>query len=639
LTDLNSERLAQLQDKTARVDYAGNYATAVFVAPGIALTCAHVFRNYTPDSVLQVTWRGATRSAVLQEQFIDWDSPNRWPDLALIKVDIPEEDYTVLHFADEYAVGDQLLAVGYSEKSPYGETVLCTVEGDSRVGNDQLLLKFRGAQIRAGFSGAPLFNLQTNAVVGIIKSTRDPDSDLGGLAIPTSVIRSFVPLIATMEMYVGSIHEGPFGRPFIEEIETPEPVAIVSTVPVNDVPSHTDRLGFSPYVRAVAAFLTDSATKPPLTLSVEGQWGAGKSSFMNQLQQTLNKAGHRTISFNAWRHDKSESLWAAFALQFIATLTGYSSWPKRLMLNLLIVFRRFDWRKGWARAVQLAVLSIIFAMVTLRLVIYASTNGAAPVVDALLPHKTAVSHNSATLSDNKSLPPDDLATILIQIGGIVGYLVLVALLARSLKEVFGNPLAINLQRYVRDPQYDGHVEFIEHFHQDFAELFRTYNGGNKTIYVFIDDLDRCEIPKAADLVQALNLMLSSDAAPMIFIIGIDRDMVAAGIAAKYEKILPYIYPDTAESQNTKTVAEKGLEYGYNFVEKFIQLPFQLPQPSDIDIASLLSPIQSSGPGDATFYNHDGSIKIDEGDRSRSGDDLAGCGKSRVFAMRQSCQRV
>ena len=30
------------------------------------------------------------------------------------------------------------------------------------------------------------------------------------------------------------------------------------------------------------------------------------------------------------------------------------------------------------------------------------------------------------------------------------------------------------------------------------------------VFVFIDDLDRCEVPKAADLMQALNLMISND---------------------------------------------------------------------------------------------------------------------------------
>ena len=36
---------------------------------------------------------------------------------------------------------------------------------------------------------------------------------------------------------------------------------------------------------------------------------------MYQLQQTLKDNNQRTINFNAWRQDKVESMWAAFALQ------------------------------------------------------------------------------------------------------------------------------------------------------------------------------------------------------------------------------------------------------------------------------------------------------------------------------------
>ena len=56
---------------------------------------------------------------------------------------------------------------------------------------------------------------------------------------------------------------------------------------VSDQAANKDSLGFDPYVIAIADFLTESETKPPLTLSVEGAWGRGKSSFMKQLEQEI----------------------------------------------------------------------------------------------------------------------------------------------------------------------------------------------------------------------------------------------------------------------------------------------------------------------------------------------------------------
>jgi hypothetical protein len=56
---------------------------------------------------------------------------------------------------------------------------------------------------------------------------------------------------------------------------------------VGDQPTATDSLGFGPYVEALAGFLRSEATAPPLTVSIEGEWGSGKSSFMMQLEQTI----------------------------------------------------------------------------------------------------------------------------------------------------------------------------------------------------------------------------------------------------------------------------------------------------------------------------------------------------------------
>ena len=52
---------------------------------------------------------------------------------------------------------------------------------------------------------------------------------------------------------------------------------------ISDQSTGDDSLGFEPYVTAIAKFLLNEETKPPLTLSIEGEWGSGKSSFMKQL--------------------------------------------------------------------------------------------------------------------------------------------------------------------------------------------------------------------------------------------------------------------------------------------------------------------------------------------------------------------
>jgi predicted KAP-like P-loop ATPase len=46
---------------------------------------------------------------------------------------------------------------------------------------------------------------------------------------------------------------------------------------VSDRPTKDDSFGFKPYVAAIRDFLTNDSTRGPLTLSVEGDWGTGRS--------------------------------------------------------------------------------------------------------------------------------------------------------------------------------------------------------------------------------------------------------------------------------------------------------------------------------------------------------------------------
>src|SRR4029077_1995705 len=119
------------------------------------------------------------------------------------------------------------------------------------------------------------------------------------------------------------------------------------------------------------------------------------------------------------------------------------------------------------------------------------------------------------------------------------------------------------------------------FDDDFRKVLSTYVGKGERIYVFIDDLDRCEIPKAADLMQALNLLMSTGESQFTFILGLDRTMVAASLAAKYERVLPYLpgYGNGSSSQK--------IEYGYAFLEKFVQVPFRIPRPGQDSLRHFL----------------------------------------------------
>jgi hypothetical protein len=354
--------------------------------------------------------------------------------------------------------------------------------------------------------------------------------------------------------------------------------ASVSPNSVSDQPSRVDTLGFKPYVEAVAVFLTHAGTHPPLTLSVEGAWGSGKSSFMLQLQDRIRDKGGKTVWFNAWRHDKEDELWAAFALDFTTKLAATLPRWKRWWLHLKLSYLRFDWQKGWFQAAKFVVLTLLFLYVSVSVAWFAAK--------ADSPFRQFFSQPAARASGNgeaKAPKVEDLLLpLLLGVGGLTGYLLLGFAVIRKVSAVIGNPLKVQLTKYIQDPKYETRAAFVETFHADFDLLVRTYAEGRR-VFVFIDDLDRCEVPKAADLMQALNLLIS-ESAPVFYVLGLDREKIAAGLAAKYEKLLPYLSGDASGKGSIGTV---GAEFGYTYLEKFIQIPFLVPQPAERDIDKLL----------------------------------------------------
>lgn len=227
-----------------------------------------------------------------------------------------------------------------------------------------------------------------------------------------------------------------------------------------------------------------------------------------------------------------------------------------MIANAKLLWNRVDEKRGWLQLAQVALFSATFLILT----IYALTH-------------------------TKIITNPTLDSVAVGIPWIAAAL----FSFEKAKKIFGNPLSYDLSKYVRDLKYEDKVAFIDRFQDDFSDIVKSYVGDRGRVFIFIDDLDRCEVPRAAELLQAINLLLSADQGNLFFILGVDREMVAAGIAAKNEKILPYLGASRSMSTSEKLDAYRiGIDYGYNFVEKFIQVPFRVPSPDEREITSWVS---------------------------------------------------
>jgi formylglycine-generating enzyme required for sulfatase activity len=376
----------------------------------------------------------------------------------------------------------------------------------------------------------------------------------------------------------------------------------VRNVGVSDQTAGVDSLGFKPYVIAIANFLLNKETQPPLTLSIEGKWGSGKSSFMKQLEKYLREnKKQRTVWFNAWRYDKAEAIWTAFALSFIKQISTPQVQTRQAYYQIFLEYLKLakshlNLKKGWldllkAVAIALSIIWIGFFVICATLAI--------PFILLI----DGIERFKLFLQAFKH--PDQLLQAFVYLLGIAGsgtlFLAGVLILLKKLPTIIGNP-KINLIKYfnlverLKSPDYHKQSALIEEFHEDFAKIVKAYIGDDR-VFVFIDDLDRCEHSKSADLMQAINLMIADDP-PVVFILGMDRQKIAASLAVKYESILPHLPSETPEIDPdilARHSASKGLAYGYTFIEKFVQLPFQVPQPSQANFERFLDKLGTSSP--------------------------------------------
>ncbi|AKB23787.1 serine/threonine kinase [Methanosarcina sp. MTP4] len=383
-----------------------------------------------------------------------------------------------------------------------------------------------------------------------------------------------------------------------------------------DTAAEDDSLGFKPYVEAIAEFLTNEDTLAPITLSIEGQWGCGKSSFMQQLKKKIEEGNDRkskrkryfTVWFNCWRYEKEDELWAAFALNLMEKLSEQLSWRGRQWAKINLVWLRLKFKWKNESSIILHILSrVIFILIILalwasfilsiphlmeRLFSYSmgisfSVSPFTGPIDLFLnlvnPSNSTSSIDANLVNNSTSVGLVDAkfrtsVNVLLMLAGIIGLLLQSFYLIKEIKNFVGNPF--DFSEFISNPNYTAHISFIEHFHSDFDKIIESYVG-NSRVYVFVDDLDRCEVPKAAELMQALNLMIS-DKANVYFSIGIDRKVISAGLAAKNEKVLGYL-------------GVKGLKYGYDYIEKFIQLPFKVPSPKNEDFKEFMNPQKKQDP--------------------------------------------
>ncbi len=141
--------------------------------------------------------------------------------------------------------------------------------------------------------------------------------------------RLFIPLISTQNGIEDVLeNSGSFQDEEIVTIRTKSRIAILN----NDSDKGEDHLGISKDVTAFAKIIASKSFSPPVAIALFGDWGTGKSFFMNKLKDKISSLsgsknpsyceGVVQIHFNAWSY-LDANLWASLVTQIFQKLNEY----------------------------------------------------------------------------------------------------------------------------------------------------------------------------------------------------------------------------------------------------------------------------------------------------------------------------
>jgi hypothetical protein len=308
---------------------------------------------------------------------------------------------------------------------------------------------------------------------------------------------------------------------------------------LSDSPSREDGLKLDAFRNSLLDILLHAET--PLTVGVFGTWGSGKSTLLSMLKREIDAMKlhyFRTVWFTAWKYDREDALWRAFVLRVVdglyprdekggryapEELSGEQGEAVKLLERLeRAVYETVYWQgeSRWALNTEALVKEGVRLPLWLASHLAGLTNAAEVI----------------------GLKPD-----------------LANLVERKVREYHMNQL-----------------RFMEQFADEFERAVRLVlrgkgngdGGFSGRLVVFVDDLDRCLPEKAVEILEAIKLFL--DVPGVVFVIGMDREVIRKGIEAHYGSLLRSVVGSD----------EPPID-GDRYLEKVVQIPFNVP-PLDMD---------------------------------------------------------
>lgn len=273
--------------------------------------------------------------------------------------------------------------------------------------------------------------------------------------------------------------------------------------------------------------LIKESNNQPISIGIHGDWGAGKSSILEMIEDLFNHTdkddGKKNccIRFNGWKHQGFEDSKIALMSAIVSELTAKENLQETAKEILGKLWKNINWMTV-AKTAGKTALGI--------------ATGTAPI---------AVLSSVRDMLKSTVTTQEGIANAIDVIGGY-------------LKE----------SKITEDTS--SNTEFTE-FHKNFKELLEKANI--KKLVVLIDDLDRCLPDVAINTLEAVRLfMFTGETA---FVVAADESMIRYAVKKHF--------PDVVD-ENKYNV---GIEFSNKYLEKLIQVPFRIPALGEVEACNYI----------------------------------------------------
>ncbi len=346
----------------------------------------------------------------------------------------------------------------------------------------------------------------------------------------------------------------------------PEAAKSIANVFVSDRPlrkGDVDAMDLGAVARGLARFLRNENTQAPLTIAINGEWGTGKSSLMNLLQAELVEAKFRPIWFNAWHHQSEDSLLAALLEN--VRLQAMPPWwsPEGIRLRFRIQVER-----GFRN-----LLPVLLALGVLAFCIGSFYSGSDVGFIAALSGVVGLLQGKDTGSAHT------VGSVLTIVPSVLGVLYT---LAKRLKAFAANPASLLVDSGGSVKELEDHAGFRQRFAIEFGEVTRAM--GERSMIIFIDDLDRCRPDQVTQVLEAVNFLVSSGECYVI--LGIARPKVEKCVGLSFSQIAV----EMAASGDTDAKDERSIRmlYARHYLDKLINIEVPLSAPTKDQALTMLT---------------------------------------------------